>query len=58
MHPSKFREMEIGPGDAAPPLLSSLNPNPIQSATAGQRERERERGKKEKPNFAPRKARS
>lgn len=30
MHPSKFREMGTGPGDAAPPLPSSLNP--IQSA--------------------------
>jgi len=30
MHPSKFREMGIEPGDAAPPLPSSLNP--IQSA--------------------------
>jgi hypothetical protein len=39
MHPSKFREMGTGPGDAAPaPLPSFLIPTPAPSAQQGRQE--------------------
>jgi len=38
MHPSKFREMGTGPGDAAPDLLPPfLSPTPAPSAQQGRR---------------------